>query len=285
MTDTMVKWDQWAGAMLRDGDIVFRLGDARTGLGFLPLSRFIAHASGSAFSHTGIIAIERGNPIVYDCSSSGIQRQPFSVWMLDSIGSFGVKRLKPHLRGHIPGILGFCRKVYEDQVPFDYEFKIDDSALYCVEMTEKAYRSQGLALSKPVCIGDWENLVQYPLTAFGIVHLSGRVLERSITLDQPVYLPGNDRLGIWASPLLETVYPYANGGKQIEQPPPAPAGVLSVKGDVGVTAFAVREMRRSYSVLPWRLIGDFLAKSPARDESAAPRIATGTARASAAEVN
>jgi hypothetical protein len=285
MIGTMAKWDHWGRTMLRDGDIVFRLGDARTGLGFLPLSRFIAHASGSAFSHTGIIAIEEGRPVVYDCSSSGIQRQPFAVWMLDSIGSFGVKRLKPHLSGHIAGVLGYCRKVFEDQVPFDDEFKIDDSRLYCVEMTEKAFRSQGLALSKPVCIGDWENLVQYPLTALGIVRFSGLTLEHPITLDQPVYLPGNDRLGIWASPMLETVYPYAKG-KQIEQPPRSRPGVLSVKGDVAVTAFAVREARRSYSELPWRLIGDLLKKAPAGGEPPPPpRIASGDVRASAAELD
>lgn len=237
----MSQWDEWGRAMLRDGDIVFRLGDARTLLGFLPLSRFIAHASGSAFSHTGIISIEDGWPVVYDCSSSGIQRQPFGVWMLDSIGSFGVKRLKPKLSTHIPGVIGYCRKVYEEQVPFDDEFRIDDSRLYCVEMTEKAFRSEGLALSKPVCIGDWENLVQYPLTAISIVKFSGLALKRAITLDQTVYLPGNDRQGIWASPLLDTVYPYAKDGKQIKQPA-APTGSFSVKGDVAVTAFAVREI-------------------------------------------
>jgi hypothetical protein len=273
MTPMMEKWDQWGRAMLRDGDIVFRLGDARTMLGFLPLSRFIAHATGSPYSHTGIVAVEDGVPVVYDCSTFGIQRQPFAVWMVDSIGSFGVKRLKPHLSQHVSGVLGHCRKVFEDQVPFDDEFRIDDSRLYCVEMTEKAFRSQGLALSDPVCIGDWENLVQYPLTAFGIVHCSSMFVANSITLDQQVYVPGNERQGIWASPMLDTVYPYAKQGKQNQNKnaPPAPPVGLSVKGDVAVTAFAVREMRRSYSELPWRLIGDLLKKAPFRD--AAPRVA------------
>ena len=200
-----------------------------------------------------------------------MQRQPFAVWMLDSIGSFGVKRLKPNLRGHVGGVLGFCRKVFDEQIPFDEEFRIDDSKLYCVELTEKAFRSQGLALSKPVCIGDWENLVQYPVTAFGIVHVSGLVLENAITLDQPVYLPGNERLGIWASPLLETVYPSPKQGKKNAQHPEA-APALSIKGDMAVTAFAVKEIKRSYSELPWRLLGDLLMKSPARRIGASSRF-------------
>ena len=83
---------------------------------------------------------------------------------------------------------------------------MDDSALYCLEMTEKAFRSQGLALSEPVRIGDWENLTNYPLTALAIPSVSGLVVDHPITLEQPVYLPGNERHGVWASPLLETVF-------------------------------------------------------------------------------
>ena len=129
---------------------------------------FIARATGSPFSHTGIVAIEDGSPVVYDCSSDGIQRQPFEVWMLDCVGAIGVKRLKPEQRRHIPGVIGYCRKVFEQQVPFDFEFRLDDAALYCLELTEKAFRSQGLALSEPVRIGDWEHLTNYPLTALAI---------------------------------------------------------------------------------------------------------------------
>ena len=95
--------------MLRQGDIVFRLGDARVVRGLVPLSRFIARATGSPFSHTGIVAIEDGSPVVYDCSSAGVQRQPFEVWMLDSLGALGVKRLKLEHRERIAGVIDYCR--------------------------------------------------------------------------------------------------------------------------------------------------------------------------------
>ena len=107
----------WGKNMLRDGDIVFRLGDAKALGGAFPLSQFIATATASRFSHTGIVAIESGSPVVYDSSSAGVQRQPFEVWMLDCVGAMGVKRLKPEYRSHIPGILGFCREKFEQQVP------------------------------------------------------------------------------------------------------------------------------------------------------------------------
>ena len=154
----MTHWATWGKNILRDGDIVFRLGDAKALGGTFPLSQFIATATGSRFSHTGIVAVESGSPVVYDCSSAGVQRQPFEVWMLDCVGAMGVKRLKPEFRSHIPGILGYCRAKFEQQVPFDFEFRPDDSAFYCVELTEKAFRSQGLKLSEPVRIGDWEHL-------------------------------------------------------------------------------------------------------------------------------
>jgi hypothetical protein len=274
MNPAMARWESLGRRVLREGDIVFRLGDARCARGILPLSLFIAGATGSPFSHTGVVAIEDGSPVVYDCSSSGVQRQPFEVWMFDCIGSLGVKRLKPEHRQRIPGVIGYCRRVFAQQVPFDCEFRMDDDSLYCLELTEKAFRSQGLALSEPVRIGDWEYLTKYPLTALGIPYFTGLVLEHPITLEQPVYLPGNDHQGVWASPLLETVF----GPEPKADWPAAPQQSVGInlRGDLEVTVFAVQELRRSYWHLPARWIRD-LAVHPrtpgpllARSRSASP---------------
>ena len=202
----MERWAAWGKAVLRDGDVVFRLGDAKALGGVFPLSRFIAAATDSRFSHTGIVAIEDGSPVVYDASSDGVQRQPFEVWMLDCVGPFGVKRPRPEVQKHVPGVLAFCRSQFEGQVPFDFEFNPDDAAFYCVELTEKAFRSQGLKLSEPVKIGDWERLDGYPLTALSTPTVTKSFLARPITMEQPVFVPGNDRQGVWSSPLLLTVY-------------------------------------------------------------------------------
>jgi hypothetical protein len=254
VTPAIARWARWGRSILREGDIVFRLGDARAARGILPLSRFIARATGSPFSHTGVVTIEDGGPMVYDCSSDGIRLKPFEFWMLDCVGAMGVKRLKPEYRRHIPGVIGYCRKVFEQQVPFDYEFRMDDAALYCLEMTEKAFRSQGLALSDSVRIGDWEHLDDYPLTALAIPYGTGLVLEHPITLEQPVYVPGNDHQGVWASPLLEPVFgPEPKGDKDV---PAEKSRGLSVRGDVDVVIFAARELRRSYSELPVRWMCD-----------------------------
>jgi hypothetical protein len=254
MTPEMARWRRWGRSILREGDIVFRMGDARSFRGIFPLSLFIARATGSRFSHTGIVAIEDGSPVIYDCSSDGIQRQPFEVWMLDCVGSLGVKRLKPDYRRHIPGVIGFCRKLFEQQVAFDFAFHPDDSALYCLELTEKAFRSQRLILSKPVRIGDWEHLNNFPLTALAMPYCTRLVVGRPITLEQPVYVPGNDREGVWASPLLETV--FGPEPKENHDTAPRQPGVLSLRGDLELVVSMVDELLRSYSELPVRWVCD-----------------------------
>jgi hypothetical protein len=243
----MSRWRSWGQNVLREGDIVFRLGDARALRGTFPLSEFIARATGSPFSHTGIVAVEDGSPVVYDCSSAGVQRQPFEVWMLDCVGAMGVKRLKPEHRHRIPGVIGYCRSKFEQQVPFDYEFRPDDAAFYCVELTEKAFRSQALVLSQPVRIGDWEHLDSYPLTALATPYVTRLMLEHPITLEQPVYLPGNESQGLWASSLLETVVgPEPKPEREAAHPRESR---LSLRGDLELAVFAAGELRRAYADL------------------------------------
>jgi hypothetical protein len=205
MTPLMQQWDRWGRTVLREGDIVFRRGDAKLLFGYFPFSRFIANASGSPYSHTGIVAIEPEGPIVYDTTKAGVRRQPFCVWVLDNVGAFGVKRLRAEHRAHIQQVIKYCRDVYERQVPFDSKLALDDAALYCVEMTEKAFRSSGLTLSEPVLLGNMERAPEFPICIFMFCHFT------PLKLEQAVFFPGNERHGIWSSPLLETVYQPPRG--------------------------------------------------------------------------
>jgi len=216
-TPEMTQWDQWGRKVLRTGDILFRRGDARVLGGLFPFSRFIANVSGSQFSHTGTVVVEDGEPVVYDSTNPSVRRQPFKVWVLDNTGPFGVKRLKPPYRNRIPQAVEYLKSVFEQQVPFDWELSNDDRGLYCLEMTEKAFRHAGVALSEPVVLADMENISQFPLCVLGITSLS------TLKLDQAVFFPGNDRHGIWASPYLETVYsePVVRSARPPKAKPPA----------------------------------------------------------------
>jgi hypothetical protein len=213
MTPHMARWDRWGRQVLREGDIVFRMGDARLLHGYFPFSRFLANCSNSRFSHTGIIAIEKEGPVVYDTTRPAAARQPFCVWVLDNVGCIGVKRLAPGFRAAIPGVLAYCRKVYQDQVPFDNELCLDDSSLYCVEMTQKAFMAAGIELSKPIRLGDMERATEFPVCMLGMKLASEYTLDHPLTFESLVYFPGNDRHGIWSAKQLMTVVPptYAPG--------------------------------------------------------------------------
>lgn len=200
MSPSMKQWDAWGKQVLRDGDIVFRRADARILFGRFPFSRFIANVTNSRFSHTGIVAIENGGPVVYDTTKAGVRRQPFAVWMLDNVGAFGVKRVRAGLQDRARKAVAQCRELYQKQVPFDYELNPDDQALYCVEMTEKAYRAAGLKLSDPIRLADMERVGEYPICIYAFLKLT------SLRLDQQVFFPGNERHGIWSCAQLQTVY-------------------------------------------------------------------------------
>ena len=139
---------------------------------------------------------------------------------------------------------------------------MEDDSLYCLELTEKAFRSQGLALSEPVRIGDWEYLASFPLTALLIPPVTGLVLDRPITLEQPVYVPGNERHGVWASPLLETVFGPAP--KVFQDAAPGEPGRLNLRGDLDLLVFTFCEVRRSYAQLPARLLCDLVLQMRVR---------------------
>ena len=221
---TMTQWDAWGKKVLKTGDVLFRRGDARILRGWFPFSRFIANVSGSPYSHIGTLVVEDGELFVYDTTKASVRRMPFKVWILDTVGAFGVKRLKPEYRGRIPKVLDYLGSVYQKQVPFDYELSVDDRELYCVEMAEKAFRHAGLVLSQPILLADMENINQFPLCVLGFTSLT------SLKLDQAVFFPGNDRHGIWSSPLLETVY-ETKPSARAAQPPALPADSKGKESD------------------------------------------------------
>ena len=90
-------------------------------------------------------------------------------------------------------------------------------------------------------IGDWEHVTDYPLTALAFLYGTGRVLDRPITLEQAVYLPGNEHQGMWASPLLETV--FGPEPKHRRDTAPGTAAGLSLRGDLELAVCVVGGFR------------------------------------------
>ena len=110
MNEGMTRWNRWGKDVLREGDIVFRLGDARALRGSVPAEPVHRPSHGQRVFHTGIVAIEGGSPVVYDCSSDGVQHMPFEVWMLDCVGAHGREAAQGRAPAReIPGVIAYCR--------------------------------------------------------------------------------------------------------------------------------------------------------------------------------
>ncbi|MEX0718645.1 MAG: YiiX/YebB-like N1pC/P60 family cysteine hydrolase [Planctomycetaceae bacterium] len=198
-------WDEWAVRNLETGDIVFRMGVSRVMLGLFDVSKFSSELADSDYSHAGLVVFEEGRPWVYDaCRGHDVRRMPFSEFLMEYELAFGVKRLKPEYRVHIPGAVAYCRHVHELRVPFDEDFRLENGRLYCMELIEGAYRSSGLALSAPVRIDQFPNYHEHPT----MIRLL--TMYSSLTPDQRVLIPGNESIGMWASEKLELVYTAAD---------------------------------------------------------------------------
>jgi hypothetical protein len=186
--------------VLRDGDIVFRRG-LHYGPGECLASNLVASVTDSPFSHEGVVCREGGVAWVYDVNGEGVRKVPFDVWARNVARHvFAVKRVRPEYRDRVAPALAFCEDAYRREVPYDYALGPGDDAYYCAEMIEKAFRRAGLPLSDPVPIRTLPNYRRHRLLGVLVEGLT------AIRLDTPVFVPGNDHYGTYASPCLETVY-------------------------------------------------------------------------------
>ncbi len=206
------QWEAWGRQNLCDGDVVFVMGESRILMGFLNFSKFSAEIAESDYSHVGVIAIEDGEPVVYDIISEGALRRPWGQYVTDGrVWAIAVRRLHPAYRDCIPAAVEFCRRVYREQPKFDEEFRPNNGRYYCAELVETAFRQAGQPLCDPIRIKDLPGFHRLsPLT----IHLVEATT--SLTRDQEVVMPGNATYGIWSCPLLLTVLEKTDS----KSPPP-----------------------------------------------------------------
>lgn len=196
-------WNAWAAEHVQSGDIVFVLGDSRVLLGLVNFSKLSTEIAESPFSHVGLASREGDEVFVYDIVAEGARHISFGKYMNDGrVLSVAIKRLRPEYQGYVPGAIAYCRKVCAAKCRFDLDFRLDNERLYCSEMLELAFRSGGLALSEAIPINQ---LPRFDLLREPTKHLV--TIATRVEYSQPIYLPGNERFGIWACPYLELVLP------------------------------------------------------------------------------
>ena len=192
-------WQRWGDENLESGDLLFVHGESRILLGLVDFSRLASELADSPFSHVAMVSREDDQLWVYDIVAEGPRRIAFADFVVDRrLSLLAAKRLRPEYRQHVPQAIDFCRQAWQQGQPFDDDFRLNNDRWYCSELIEMAFRQSGLPLSDPVPI---EQLPGYARVAPAVRHLI--LSARSIDPAEAVFLPGNDAIGIWASPSLQ----------------------------------------------------------------------------------
>ena len=203
--DRAAAWDDWARANLRDGDIVFLQSTSNWVWGFIELSRVTQDVTDSPFTHVALAALEDGDVVLYDIDTPGPGRTSFGSMLASSrTAAVGVKRLRPEFQPYVPAALQYCRNVHAQRLPFDKQLKLDNDRLYCAELIEVAFRSSGLELSQPIRWDELPGLDKHPIAVKTIAWANGTQPE------ELVIVPGNEQIGIWASPRLNLILPLTD---------------------------------------------------------------------------
>jgi len=197
--DHVTAWQRWGEAHLDDGDLLFVRGENRIFLGLVDFSKLTCDLTDSPFSHVALVSREDDQLLVYDIVAEGPRRIPFAEFVADRrLSLLAVKRLRPEHRHHAPRAIAFCRQAWQQQTPFDEDFRLDNDRWYCSELIESAYRHAGLPLSEPVPIQQLPGYRRVPPAVRQLV-LSTKPIQPT----EAVFIPGNDTLGMWSSPSLQ----------------------------------------------------------------------------------
>ena len=120
-----------APAALQEGDLLFQ------SLPHNPLVNAIEGASGSPFSHCGIVHLTPAGPVVIEAIGP-VKETPLSVWKAQARDrQYVTYRLKPAFRDKIPAFIKAAQAM--EGRPYDHHYAWDDEAIYCSELIYKAF--------------------------------------------------------------------------------------------------------------------------------------------------
>jgi len=173
---------------LRDGDLVFQRSRSAQ-------AAAIAAATGSRFTHVGLVRIIDGQPWVLEAVQP-VRRTPFEAWAARGIDQV-VEVRRPRAEGlWTPEALARLDTLQAQWLgrPYDLAFAPGDDALYCSELVREAYlRATGLELAPLRPVGSYR--VDEPearramLARWGEVPLERPVVAPSDLMEAPVLQP------------------------------------------------------------------------------------------------
>lgn len=187
---------------LKEGDIIFRLGETQLLGGALNFSKLVADATESNFSHAVLVyRIVEDGVVLADITPTGIARRYISDWYMDGTTNIVVKRLKPEFATYIPSVLNCLKTRIEEQVLYDSKFNANDNKYYCTELVDDCFRKVELPLADKIRICDFPK--------YNWVFWLGCLIG-GIDTNSEVVVVGNDKIGLFSSNKLYTVIDLRN---------------------------------------------------------------------------
>ncbi len=124
---------------LKDGDLIFQTSTSNQ-------SSAIIFATGSTFSHMGIIKNDHGTITVIEAAEK-VKETPLKAWvsrgLLKRIAIYRDQRLTPEMAQRL---ISYSRTLYGK--PYDLFFSFNNDAIYCSELPYLAYKTVGMEIGK-----------------------------------------------------------------------------------------------------------------------------------------
>jgi hypothetical protein len=143
--------------LLKSGDVILQTTTSSQ-------APAIVLASGSRWSHVGIVAVERGGVFVVEASGR-VQKTPLQRFLRRGVGGMYTV-LRHHDVDDARGAAIVAQAKKHLGAPYDVAFSRGDRALYCSELVAVAFHDAGLD------VGAWQKV--------GDLHLDNPVVERLI---------------------------------------------------------------------------------------------------------
>lgn len=176
---------------VQEGDIIFQTSRSSQSLA-------IQLATGSRYSHMGVVLFRNGKPYVFEAAAT-VRYTPLQTWIDRGEGQhYVLKRLRSASADLTPAAIKkfhAAARTFEGR-PYDLTFEWSDQRIYCSELVWKMYdRALGLQVGKLQHLRDFN---------FGAPAVQQKLRERyhgKIPLDEQVISP----VAMYDSPLLATV--------------------------------------------------------------------------------
>ncbi len=128
----------------RDGDLVFQDSGG-------PQALAIRLATGSAYTHMGIVRLTAAGPVVIEAAAR-VGETPLARFLARGTdGRYAVYRVRGLTPDKARAVLAASRRYFGR--PYDMFFRLEGDALYCSELPHHAFKAAGIALGRPERFG------------------------------------------------------------------------------------------------------------------------------------